>query len=271
MNRYAVAVIIGNKNYVAAQKGVPDVAFAENDAEVMFQYVTKSLGYREGNVIYIKDASQADFISTFGTSDNPKGKLYDWIRPNKSDVFIYYSGHGAPGLTHGKSYLLPVNADPMKVELNGYALDTLYANIAKLPAQNIMVVIDACFSGGSASGSIIRSASSISLRVIDTKPTVIPQATILTAAKAQEVASWDEKAGHGLFTRHFLEGMTGLADTNNFGNGDGIITLAELKTYLNEEVSYRARRSFGRDQHPQVVGDDSKVLAILPPQNQDNN
>ncbi len=108
-NRHAVAVIIGNRNYSAANRGVPDVDYARNDAELMFNYITKTLGYRKGNIIYMKDATQADLVSTFGTSDNPKGKLYDWIRPGESDVFIYYSGHGAPSPNHGRGYLLPVN------------------------------------------------------------------------------------------------------------------------------------------------------------------
>lgn len=262
-NRHAVAVIIGNQNYADAKRGVPNVDYAQNDAELMFNYVTKTLGYREGNIIYMKDATQADFVSTFGTSDNPKGKLYDWIRPGESDVFIYYSGHGAPGPTHGRGYLLPVNADPMKIELNGYSLETLYKNIGKLPAKTVMIIIDACFSGGSASGSIVKSASSISLRVVETKPT-IPQAIVITASSPKEIASWDENAKHGLFTRHFVEGMNGKADGKNFGNGDGTITLFELKKYLHDEVSYRARRLFGRDQHPQVTGDENSVLAVLP-------
>jgi hypothetical protein len=262
-NRHAVAVIIGNQHYSDANRGVPDVDYAQNDAELMFNYVTKTLGYREGNIIYMKDATQADFIGTFGTSDNPKGKLYDWIKPGESDVFIYYSGHGAPGPTHGRGYLLPVNADPMKIELNGYSLETLYKNIGKLPAKTVMIIIDACFSGGSASGSIVKSASSISMRVVETRPT-IPQAIVLTAASPQEIASWDDNAKHGLFTRHFVEGMVGKADGENFGNGDGTITLFELKKYINEEVSYRARRLFGRDQHPQITGDENSVLAVLP-------
>jgi hypothetical protein len=101
------------------------------------------------------------------------------------------------------------------------------------------------------------------MRVVETRPT-IPQAIVLTAASPQEIASWDDNAKHGLFTRHFVEGMVGKADGENFGNGDGTITLFELKKYINEEVSYRARRLFGRDQHPQITGDENSVLAVLP-------
>ncbi|MBU0729796.1 MAG: caspase family protein [Proteobacteria bacterium] len=261
-NRLAVAVIIGNKNYKQAAKNVPDVDYAHNDADAMYKYVTETLGYREGNVMLMKDATQADFVATFGTASNPKGKLSDWIREDKSDVFIFYSGHGAPSLKDGSSFLLPVDSDPMKVELNGYPLETFYANLAKLSTRKLTVVLDACFSGSSSSGTVVTNASSISLKVLNTKA-VVPGATIITAADISEIASWDENARHGLFTRHFIEGVTGKADNKGFGNEDGKVDLAELKNYLNEEVTYKARRLYGRDQHPQVKGDAQGILSVL--------
>lgn len=260
-NRYGIAVIVGNRNYSAVNKDVPNVDFAINDADAMYRYVTETLGYREGNVILLKDATQADLISTFGSRGNYKGKLYDWLRPDESDVFVFYSGHGAPGLRDGRGYLLPVDADPMKVELNGYPLDTLYANIGQLPARNVTMVIDACFSGGSASGSVVSNASSISLKVVKAEVSV-PQATVITAAGLSEVASWDKEAEMGLLTRNFLEGATGAADEEGFGNEDGRVTVAELKKFLSEEVTYKARRLYGRDQTPQVTGDAKKVIFV---------
>jgi hypothetical protein len=258
-NRYGVAVIIGNRNYAASNRDVPDVDFAINDAQAMYQYVTQSLGFREGNVIFLKDATQADLISTFGTRDNPKGKLYDWIRPNQSDIFIFYSGHGAPGLSNGQGYLLPVDGNPMKVELNGYPLETFYANVGRIPARSTTIVIDACFSGSSASGAVVRSASSISLKLVDAKVDN-SKATVLTAAGLSEVASWDTEAKHGLFTSHFLKGITGEADADGFGNGDGKVSLGEMKKYLQEEVTYNARRLYGRDQNPQISGNPGQIL-----------
>lgn len=258
-NRYGVAVIIGNRNYSSNNRDVPDVDFALNDAQAMYEYVTKSLGFREGNVIYLKDATQADLISTFGTRDNPQGKLHDWVKPNQSEIFVFYSGHGAPSLANGRGYLLPVDGNPMKVELNGYPLETFYANLAKIQSKSTTIIIDACFSGSSSSGSVVRSASSISLKLVDTR-TEVPRATVLTAAGLSEVASWDKEAQHGLFTSHFLKGVSGGADEEDYGNGDGKVSLSELKKYLQEEVTYNARRLYGRDQNPQISGNPNQIL-----------
>lgn len=260
-NRYAIAVIIGNKDYSLVNKDVPDVKYAHNDAKAMYEYITTTLGYRKGNIIFLENATQADLISTFGAKGNPQGKLYDWIRPGKSDVFIYYSGHGAPSLNTGKGYLLPINGDPTKVELNGYSLETLYENLAELPSKKQTVLIDACFSGSSAEGSVVRNASSITLRYADFKE--IPNTTILTASAISEIASWDENAQLGLFTHYFLKGVSGEADKPGFGNGDGIVNLSEIKSYLSDEVVYQARRRYGRKQHPQIFGGEDVLFSQL--------
>ena len=262
-NRYAVAVIVGNRNYATHNRDVPNVDYAHNDADQIYRYVIETLGYRDGNVILLKDATQADLVGTFGRDGNAEGKLYDWVRAGKSDVFVYYSGHGAPGLSNGQGYLLPVDSNPNKVELNGFPLKTLYENLSKIPAKSMTIVMDACFSGGSSGGSVVRNASSIALKRVEAKREM-PSAAIFTATGLSEVASWDTEQQMGLFTRHFLEGIRGKADDKNFfGNGDGKVTVGELKEYLQEEVTYRARRMYGRNQNPQISGMDGKVLTKL--------
>src|SRR2546426_1555509 len=48
----------------------------------------------------------------------------------------YYSGHGAP-TTDGGAYLVPVDADARRIQLNGYPLELLYRNLGKLPAVSV--------------------------------------------------------------------------------------------------------------------------------------
>ena len=75
------------------------------------------------------------------------------------------------------------------------------------------------------------------------------------------VASWDEDAKLGLFTKHLLEALTGIADQKDFGgNNDGKVTLGEVKGYLDEEMTYQARRRFSRDQQATVSGELNTIL-----------
>lgn len=258
-HRHSVAVVIGNKTY---QGRIPDVAYAHRDADAMKAYLTQVLGYREGNIIDLRDATQAQMTSAFGNRVSHEGELWGYVRPGKSHVTVFYSGHGVPGLKDGRGYLLPVNANPDTPEINGYPVDVLYENLAKLEAASVTVYLDACFSGESGGGMLIRSASPVFVQAA--LPQTAGGLTVLTAASADQVASWDEENQHGLFTYHLLQALQGEADKEPFGNGDGRVTTAEAKTYLDEEMSYVARRRFQRKQTASVQGAGDALLGVVP-------
>ncbi len=243
-----IAVIIGNADY---GKSIPDVTPAYADAEGFKQYALRALGIREGNIIDLRDASQADLVSVFGSQRSHKGKLFNWVLPNVSNVYVYYAGHGSPG-KDGTAYLVPVDADPSTLHLNGLRLDSLYANLKKIPAKSITVVLEACFSGASSGGSVISNASPVYLKA--KTPNIPPGITVFTAGAENQMASWEEDKSHGLFTKYFLLGMSGQADEKPHGNGDGVVDGDELKNYLHETMTYYARRYYGRDQNAQIVG-----------------
>jgi hypothetical protein len=153
-NKHSVAVIIGNKKYT---NRIPEVSFAHNDAAAVRRYVIEVLGYRKGNVMDLRDATKAQLEATFGTEKRPRGRLFNWVRAGRSNITVFYSGHGVPGLQDRRSYLLPVDGDPNLAEITGYPVDLLYANLAKIDAKSVTVLIDACFSGESPKGlSVVR-------------------------------------------------------------------------------------------------------------------
>ena len=260
-NRDGIAVIIGNKTYAGR---TPAVAFADNDARAMRRFVIERLGYRPGNVIDLRDATLAQLRQVFGGETTHKGKLHDWVRAGKSSVVVFYSGHGVPGLNDHRGYLLPVDGDPNRGEVSGYSLDLLIRNLSRLEAKSVTVYLDACFTGDSHGGALVRQASG--LAVTPRLPATSPRMVVLSAAESDQLASWDEEARHGLFTRHLLDALGGAADRMGHGNGDGRVTLGETKRYLDEEMTYRARRRYGRDQRATAMGDAATVLATVAPE-----
>ncbi|MBM3512060.1 MAG: caspase family protein, partial [Alphaproteobacteria bacterium] len=258
-NPDAIAVIVGNKTYGGR---VPAVEFAHRDAEAFKRYVIDVLGFDGANVIDLRDATKADFENVFGNERQHQGRLWRYVDPRgRSDVVVFYSGHGVPSLKDSRGYLLPVDADPDAPELAGFALDTLYANLTKLEARTVTVFLDACFSGESAKGMLIRATSGIS--VIPRLPAGSGKLAVLTAAQGSQVASWDESAKHGLFTHHLLDALHGAADAKEFGNGDGRIELGEIKAYLDRHMTRAARRTFGRIQEASLVGEVGRAVAVL--------
>ena len=252
---HAIAVIIGNKNYTRSGHGIPDVDYAVRDAAYMKKYMTNLLGYSDENVIYKLDATQGQMSRIFGTEGNFKGELYNYVKSGKSDVFIYYVGHGAPDPTGKGAFLMPVDASADYISANGYPLDTFYNNLEKIPAKSITIVLDACFSGNSAAGMLVKNISPGMLKSASTVRK-LNNGVIFSSTGQDQVSHWSPEKQHSLFTYFFMKGLRGKADQD----GNRKITVAELKQYLSDKVPYRARRLTGREQTPVVVGDESWEL-----------
>ena len=251
-----VAVIIANANYTKLGRGIPDVKPAYNDAENIKEYFTQSLGVREGNIIYLKDATKAQLTSIFGSEKNHRGKLFNWAKPNISRIYIYYAGHGAPG-ENRTAYLVPSDTDNETVQLTAYPLQLLYSNLKKISARSITVILEACFSGNSQGGYLFDKVSGIS--ITPKMPAVSKKTTVISAGAANQVASWERDGSQSLFTKYFLKGMYGEGDKRPQGNGDGVVSLKELKKYLDNSLTYYARRYYGRNQNAQIVVDGNYV------------
>jgi len=242
-----VAVIIGNANYAKFGKDIPDDLPAYADAEGIRLYARQALGIHDENIIFIRDATGAQMETVFGNDREWRGKLFDFVKPGVSRVFVYFAGHGAPGATRGASpYLVPADADSTSIALSGYSLATLYENLGKLPAEQTTVVLESCFSGQSPGGPIIGKASPI---LLVPAPAPVPRnLTVIAAASGDQMASWEKDNSDGLFTKYFLLGMSGEAAKPPYGKGDGHVTLDGLDHYLKDTLTYFARRYYGRDQ-----------------------
>ncbi len=248
-NPNGVAVIIGNKDYEKTES----VDFAINDARIMKKYLLEVMGYREGNIIYIENASKAELEEVFGSIQYPKGRLYNTVRPGISDVFIYYSGHGAPGLPSQKAYFVPAESDPQYIEQSGYDLDLFYKNLSELPAKSKTVILDACFSGQN----LYENISTIRLRI---KNRGLANATIFSSSTEDQVSGWYPEKQHGLFTYFFLKAIH---DKNADRNKDKKLTVKEIFDFVSDNaygVPYYARRLHNIDQTPKLTGDQSTIL-----------
>lgn len=245
INMDAIAVVIGNSNYRKAKQ----VDYAVNDAETVKLYLTEVLGFREGNIFFVSNASKGDFELFFGNKGNFKGKLHNAVKAGKSDVFIYYSGHGAPGLKDKRGYFVPIEADPQYIELGGYPIDVFYENIAKLPAKSLTVVLDSCFSGANIFDNISPMVLEINNPVIS-----MENGVVLSSSSGSQVSSWYNEKKHGMFTYFFLKAIH---NKNADFDKNNELTFEEIYKYIadnSEGVPYYARRIHGVDQTPTVEG-----------------
>lgn len=253
----AIAIVIGNKTY--QNKIIPPVKYALQDSSMVKRYLIETLGFSENNVILVKDATNLDLTKYFGNAGDHKGILYNRVRKDKSDVFIYYSGHGAPDTNTKKAYLIPSDADPAIIKLTGYSLDTLYENLAKLSKEkspkSITIVMDACFSGAYNDGMLIENASPIYIEA-SAPALTMKNSVIIASAKGNQISSWYPEKNHSLFTYFFLKGIKSAVEEKRS------LTARDMETMLtgSDGVGDSAWRMYNREQEPQVMGDKNIVL-----------
>jgi len=239
-NKNAYAIVIGIEEY---RQKLPKADYAVHDAQVMTEYLTKVMGYPEENVITLinEHASNVDFAKYFEK----------WLLNNvekDGTVFIYYSGHGAPNPKTGDAFLVPYDADPAFIDETGYSVKRLYDALGKLPAKEIVVALDSCFSGAGGRSVIAKGARPLVMNLDKEIKPLAKNMTVMSASSGDEISSTYDEKGHGLFTYFFLKGLKGEGDAN----GDGRIDTGELFAYLKPNVQRTARKAYNNEQSPQI-------------------
>ncbi|MFZ2017666.1 MAG: caspase family protein, partial [Methyloceanibacter sp.] len=254
-NESAIAVIIGNRNYA---KLAPSET-SRNDAGAMYAFLTEHLGFRQDNIIDMQDAKRADFEKLFGTAPGSDGELARLVRSRPdAKVLVYYSGHGATDSEHGDMYLLPVDTQPYRDEIAGYRLSTLYANLAKLGAKSVLLLLETEYGRDHSPYLLPPNLPETVNSALPPSP--LPGLTVLLAADRGQRRLVDSTYDIGLFTRYLIEGMAGSADLSPVGNGDGQIDSAEIYVYTSAMVREAARKTFGLLQNPAYSSAGSSVL-----------
>ncbi|MGU3496134.1 caspase domain-containing protein [Xanthobacteraceae bacterium A53D] len=252
-NTDSIAIVVGNRNY----KQTTAVDYAHNDADAIRDYLVRGLGFHESNVFVLRDATLNELNQAFGSEVNPQsGRLWRSVTPGRSNVFVYYSGHGAPDLKTKQPFLLPQDGDPNFSE-SGYRLETLYRNLELVkqkvgPDRKVIVMVDACFTGETGrKGENMLAVSAPGFS--PARPKSGNGIVRLAATSGATPANWDDGAKLGLFTSRFLMAAAGLArPAGQGGAGERRVSWADLQSYVVQEVSTAARRTVGREQAPEI-------------------
>ncbi|MCR4296307.1 MAG: caspase family protein [Elusimicrobia bacterium] len=224
------AVVIGVERY---RENLPRADFAAGDARLAAEYFKRVLGVPEQNIAVLIDdrAAKSDFEKYFER----------WL-PNRveagDEVFVYFSGHGSPNPARGDAYLVPYDGDPTYIDQTGYAVDRLYAQLAKLPAKSVTVALDSCFSGAGGRSVLAKGARPlVSVAVGGALPAKL---TVLSASAGDQISNSYQEKGHGLFTYFLLKGLKERGPD-----------MKGVFDYLKSEVARTARRELNSDQEPQ--------------------
>ena len=244
--RDAIAIIIGVERY----RRIPAAEFANRDASAFVDYAVRALGVRQESIKLLLDekADAAEILVAF------RNWLPTRVNKGKTDVYVFYSGHGLPSPDGNSLYFLPHEANRDLLDRTAISQSELVEALQRASPKSVTMFIDSCYSGQSRTGETLL-ASARPIAVTGKQSSFPPNFTVISASAPDQISSSSPDLKHGIFSYYLMRGMEGEAD----GNKDGQITVAEMQTYLSERVSRRAM-GMNRTQQPQVIGDQSRVL-----------
>lgn len=178
----------------------------------------------------------------------------DDLRRHSTDddvVVVAFSGHGSD--THE---LVTHDADPDNLPTSSIPLDEFTDLVSAIPARQLVVVLDCCFSGGAGakvlnapllprggSGGLPASTDARLDRMAGV-------GRLILAASTADQAAWeDPRLGHGLLTYHLIQALLGSSAPHSRH-----IALYDLLAYVVREVKAKASGTVAARQEPSLRG-----------------
>jgi len=234
-NRFAL--IIGNQDYTTFNPGLnstQDVPYAAADAQVMKAYFERLWGIPEDNIIMELNATKVSMERAVARLSNYAGAL-----EGEAELFFYYSGHGLPSEETSEPYLIPVDVNGDDAEF-GLSLEDVYSKLGEHPTLRTTVFLDACFSGGARSGTLIAGMKGLTRVPEDVEAG--GRTVVFASSSGKQSSGVFEEQEHGYFTYFLLKYMQQVKGKLNYG---------EMFDEVRREVRLQSNRD-GPEQEPSI-------------------
>ena len=250
------AMIMGISTY----KFIRPLSFADSDAELFRDFLKSGGGGKlpDSNIYFLKneEAKAANFLV----------KGMSWLRNRNlktgDRLYIYLAGHG-DAINQDEYFYLTYDCNPAG-DKNNYLITgtiqlyNLKIRIAEASRKGVEVIfiMDACRTNELPGGG--EGQQQLQAAISEKQAGEI----IMLATGAGQESLEDPLIGngHGLFTYYLVDGLSGLADTED--SQDNLVTLDELEKYIATTVPTYAQEKYNRKQNPFLCCDDSKKKVI---------
>jgi len=258
-----VDISVVERTYYAVVVGIADyyenpLNYTDDDAWYFAERLRQSPSmWDAGNIVLLLngDATTANFIAALNAISA--------VATANDVLVVFYSGHGSQW-----GDIAPVDEDDGLDEAlcfidRDMTDDSLAVLLNNVTVGQLLVLVDACFSGGQIRGKSEVKSSPQSIGVGLAEDLVransfggrdlenLARSVVAITASAEDESSIESASlQHGVFSYYLLEAMTGLAD--DYGNRDGLISAEECYEYLQPNVvSYST--SVSALHHPQIL------------------
>lgn len=221
----SIGVIIAIDDYSGE---FDDLASPVRDSVRMKDFLLDEAGFDE---VYVLTNAAANSANIRALMENA---IPTRVGPNDR-LLVYWSGHGGSARDSRDrpfGFLALQNATK-DGRIDSIHMDEAKSWLRRTQARQVLFVIDACYSG-----------LSLQMSNDPSDPTweqmAGPGDHMLTSSSDTQVSYGHSDGSGGLFTKAFLEGARGAADSNR----DGLATITEIAAYLESELSETAGLGF---------------------------
>lgn len=176
---------------------ISNLSCSVRDAQALHGLFGDAFGVAESTLLVNEEARRATILRV----------LQDLQLCGPDDVVVlFFSGHGSDS-----HHLITHDADPLRLDETAIHLDSLTDLFARIPAKNVLLLLDCCFAGGAGAKVFhapITAKSPPSAAALLDKISGSGR-VIFTAATAEQEAIEDRRRGHGLFTFFIIEALRG--------------------------------------------------------------
>lgn len=239
------ALVIGVGNYPRTGTGtVPPLEFAARDADAVADVLGGGTRAHRQHMTLLRDGEAT------------RARILDALRALRSKaaeedvVVVFFSGHGTTGQgPDGRTHYYLIPHDGRLEDLSGTALrdDVVEELASQIPAKQVVVLLDTCFSGQAGLMARVKGSSGSSpAQPAGLFVEAAQGRVVISASRPDQPSIEDPVRKQGVFTSFLVEALAGGADLDR----DGRITVLEAFQYVSGKVSDYTRQQFQMDQQP---------------------
>lgn len=240
------AVIIGISTYKhSGQNNLTNLIFADDDAK-SFTRSLRNLGWSENHIKLLTNEE--------ATQRNIMIALKSWLTKSGPDdqVILFWAGHGYPDPEDPEKVYLATYDTDINIPATGYRMDEVRKALEEIGSKNVIVFADTCHAGKL----ITRGNGSRGISIV---PNIKQQNTpkgwvFMVGADTDRQAIEDTSWSNGAFTHSLVNGLNGAADGfQSIGPKDGIVTMGELRAYMNTAMPEETQKVLGVAKRPVIT------------------
>lgn len=245
-NNWAIVIGISDYRY-SGQNGLANLIFADDDAKA-FARSLRNLGWSSSHIKLL--------INQEATQRNIMIALRSWLTKagHNDQVVLFWAGHGYPDPEDPEKVYIATYDTDISIPVTGYRMDEVRNALEEIGSKNVILFADTCHAGKL----ITRGERGISIMPQINKmqrEQKIPKGWVFmvgadTDRQAIEHTSWT----NGAFTHSLIKGLNGEADGfQSAGAKDGVVTMGELKDYMNIFMPDETQKVLGIAKRPVIT------------------